>query len=586
MRFWLALVFFTAGVVASAGAQPVVDSAATLPADSTGRADTVQAGGPLAVVQLSDSAARALDSVAVADLADTTALVLPEARLVGTPVLLYGRRIFDIYSGLGALSAGERARRLGERLGALARNNAFNPDSLRVVNGASLTTLQSGELIVMSVTETDAEAQGMSRNQAALAYAQRLSEEVARVRERSTFQSVLRNAAISIGLLLLLVLLLRWMGRLFRWTDLRFLRLHRRHLPVLTMRGVEIVRSDQIARAGRGVIGLTRLALSLLVVYLFLTTILGLFPWTQAWSRMLLGYLLSPVRAFAAAIVGGLPEFFAIIVVILLIRWAIHGSNWLFRQVETGALSFPGFYPEFAEPTRKIARFLLILLGVFLIYPYTPIADSPVFQGLTIFLGLLFSLGSSTAIANVVAGTLLTYTRAFQIGDRIKVGETVGDVVEKTFLVTRLRTPKNEIVSVPNSATLQAQLVNYSAMAREGPGVIVYTTVTIGYDVPWPTVHRLLEDAARRTAGTEASPPPFVLQTSLGDFSVAYQLNAYTRQASKLPAVLSDMHRHIQDCFAEASIEILSPAYEAQRDGSALTLPKTTVAGDGNGATG
>ena len=583
LRFLLLLVLLPAVVRAQTAGLPVpADTAAmadSLSADSL-TADTLAAGG---VIVLSDSAARALDSAAVADLADTSALVLPSTTLEGTPVQLYGRRIFSIYSGLGALSAEERAVRLSERLDALTRNKAFDADSLRIVDGSTLTTIQFGSLIVMSVTEEDAQAQGVTRHQAASQYARRLGEEVARVRERSTVQSVARNAVIAVFLLVLMVVVLRLLGRAFRWADARFLHLHRRHLPVLTIRGIEVLRGDQIARTGRALTGLVRLALSLLVVYLFLTTILSLFPWTQAWSQKLLGYLISPVRLLGAALLSSLPNLFAIIVIVLLVRWAIKGSNWLFDQVTTGTLSFPGFYPEFARPTSKIVRFLLIMLGVFVIYPYTPIAKSGAFQGLSIFLGLLFSLGSTSAIANIVAGTLLTYTRAFQIGDRIKVGETVGDVVEKTFLVTRLRTPKNEVVSVPNSTTLQSQLVNYSAMAREGPGVIVHTTITIGYDVPWPTVHSLLESAARRTEGVEPDPPPFVLQTSLGDFSVAYQLNAYTRQANRLPAILSGLHAHLQDCFAEAGIEILSPVYEAQRDGNALTLPAPVLTTEGNG---
>ena len=163
------------------------------------------------------------------------------------------------------------------------------------------------------------------------------------------------------------------------------------------------------------------------------------------------------------------------------------------------------------------------------------------------FLGILFSLGSSTAIANMVAGIVLTYSRAFRIGDRVKVGDTFGDVVEKSFLTTRIRTPKNEDVSVPNAAVLSNHIVNYSVMAREGSGVVLHTTVTIGYDVPWPQVHRLLIGAARDTAGVVAEPAPFVLQTSLGDFSVAYQLNAYTHEVTRMARTYSDIHQHIQD---------------------------------------
>ena len=581
----VALLALLAAGPASAQRPPRADTAAT-PADALARAvadstvvDTTEAGGADVLV-LSDSAGRVLDSAAVAALADT-AHVLPAGDAYGVAVRLYGRDVFRIYSGLGALDARERAARIGERLDALTRSAAFDADSLQIVEGATLTTIQFGDLIVMTVTDADARAQGLSRNQASAYYARQLRAEVDRVRERSTLRSVLVNVGVALALLGLLVGVLWALSRAFRWAHLRFLHLHRERLPVLRVRDVEVLRSDQIARAGQVLLGLGRLLLSLLLVYVFLTTVLGLFPWTQGWSRTLLGYLVSPVRAFALAVVGGLPELFAILVIVLLIRWVVKASNWFFRQIETGALSAPGFYPEFADPTRKIVRFLLFLLGIFLIYPYTPIADSPVFQGLTVFLGILFSLGSSTAIANVVAGTVLTYTRSFQLGDRVKVGETVGDVVEKTFLVTRLCTPKNEVVSIPNSAVLSGQVTNYSAMVRDGDGVVVHTTVTIGYDVPWATTHGLLEAAARRAEGVEAAPAPFVLQTALGDFSVAYQLNAYTRQPRRLPAILSDLHRHIQDAFAEAGIEILSPVYEAQRDGNPLTLPPAPARVDG-----
>jgi small-conductance mechanosensitive channel len=564
--------------VARSQAPVAADSAvADTLADTLAVADTLTPGSPLPVVVLRDSAARALDSAAFAAITDT-AHDVPSADLGGTPVRLLGRVVFRIYGGIGALGADERARRLGERLDVLARNAAFDPDSLRLLSGDALTTIQFGSLIVMSVTDADAEAQGLTRAQAAAYYAGRIRAEIDRVRERSTFRSVARNAVVAVALIGLLVFVLAGLARLFRWIDLRFLRLYRQHLPAVAVRGIEVVRGDQIVRFGRALLGLLRFVLTLLLVYLTVTTVLGLFPWTQSWSRTLLAYLVSPVRAFLGAVVGGLPELFAILVIVFLVRMAVKGVTWVFNRVEEGALTLPGFYPEFADPTRKIARFMLVLLGIFLAYPYTPIADSRVFQGLTVFLGLLFSLGSSSAIANVVAGTLLTYTRAFRVGDRIRVGDNTGDVIEKTFLVTRLRTPKNEDVSVPNAVVLNAQIVNYSAMAREGPGVIVHTTVTIGYDVPWATVHGLLEEAARRTEGVEADPAPFVLQTSLGDFSVAYQVNAYTRQASRLPAVLSDLHRHTQDVFAEAQIEILSPVYEAHRDGNPSTLPRLTSA--------
>ena len=587
-----ALRFLLAALVAALHVVPV--SAQTAPPDTARSAsadtaavradssatDTLRTAGGTEVLVLGDSAASALDSTAVAALADTTD-DLPENEIAGTDVMLYGRSVFKIYGGLGALSAAQRARRIGERLDALTRNDAFDPDSLSIVEGDRLTTIQFGDFIVMTVTDADAAPQTLGRAQAAEYYARRIRAEVARVRERSTFRSVAINAGIALALLVLLWLLLRGVRRLFGWIDARFIEMHREALPGLSFRGVEVVRGEQIVRFGLTVLRLVRWLLSLLLVYVFLTVVLGLFPWTQSWSKTLLGYLLAPAKSLVAIVVAGLPNFFAIVVVVAVIRWAIKGTNWVFNQIESGALTLPGFYPEFAEPTRKIARFLLLIVGAFLAFPYTPLAGNAAFQGLTVLIGILFSIGSSTAIANVVAGTVLTYTRSFQVGDRVKVGETVGDVVEKTFLVTRLCTPKNEVVSIPNSAVLSGQVTNYSEMIREGKGVIVHTTVTIGYDVPWTTTHRLLLEAAHRAGeddsiGVVLDPPPFVLQTGLGDFSVAYQLNAYTNLARKHPAVMSALHAMIQDVFAEAKIEILSPVYQANRDGNPLTLPPET----------
>ena len=578
------LAFATALLAVPAGAQaPRPDSSAAARADTaavradSSATDTLRTAGGTEVLVLGDSAASALDSTAVAALSDSTD-DLPENEIAGTDVMLYGRSVFKIYGGLGALSSAQRARRIGERLDALTRNDAFDPDSLSIVEGARLTTIQFGDFIVMTITDADAEALTLGRGQAAAYYARHIREEISRVRERSTFRSVAINAGIALALLVLLGLLLTALRRAFQWVDTRFIGMHGKRFAGLSFRGIEVIRGEQVVRFGLALLRLARWLLSLLLVYVFLTIILGLFPWTQSWSKMLLGYLLAPAASLFGIVVSGLPDFFAIVVVVAVIRWAIKGSNWVFNQIESGALTLPGFYPEFADPTRKIARFLLIVVGAFLAFPYTPLADNAAFQGLTVLLGILFSIGSSTAIANVVAGTVLTYTRSFQLGDRIKVGETVGDVVEKTFLVTRLCTPKNEVVSIPNSAVLSGQVTNYSEMIREGKGVIVHTTVTIGYDVPWMTTHRLLLEAAHRAGeddsiGVVLNPPPFVLQTSLGDFSVAYQLNAYTNLARKHPAVMSALHAKIQDVFAEAEIEILSPVYQANRDGNPLTLP-------------
>ena len=564
----LALAALLAGPAAAQGADTSAAPPAA-PADSVVVADSL-------VVADSSGVARSVtgaevDSIAIAALTDTTSRVA-DVLGAGVEVDLFGEALFEVWGGLGPLSAEQRAAALSGRLAELATNGDVDPGGLRIVDGNDLSLIQIGAVTVMTVTNEDARALGVPRAQAAVGYRQGIVDGVRAYREQATLRGVARSAVVSVVALAVLLLALRGLGWLFAVMDRRTVRVRGRVLRPLRIGTLEVVGRDQVARLGRGLVNLSRAGLSLVLVYAFLTTVLGLFPWTRSWSEGLLGVALAPLRRLGAVLLSSVDNVIAIAVIVVAVRWLMRLSDYLFIRVERGEVELAGFHAELADPTRKIARFLLGILAVMLIYPYTPIVDSPVFQGLTVFLGILFSLGSSTAIANMVAGIVLTYSRAFRIGDRVKVGDTFGDVVEKSFLTTRIRTPKNEDVSVPNAAVLSNHIVNYSVMAREGSGVVLHTTVTIGYDVPWPQVHRLLIGAARDTAGVVAEPAPFVLQTSLGDFSVAYQLNAYTHEVTRMARTYSDIHQHIQDRFAEAGVEVLSPTYAAWREGPS-TVP-------------
>lgn len=250
-------------------------------------------------------------------------------------------------------------------------------------------------------------------------------------------------------------------------------------------------------------------------------------------------------------------------------HYVIRFSRFLFNEVERQNITLPGFYPDWALPSFKIVRFLIIAFAVVMAFPYLPGSDSPAFKGVSVFLGVLFSLGSSSAVANVVAGVILTYMRAFCVGDRVKIADTMGDVIEKNLLVTRIRTAKNVDVTVPNAMVLGSHIINYSSSAQ----LILNTTVTIGYDVPWRQVHELLLAAARSTERIMAEPKPFVLQTALNDFYVSYELNAYTDAPSAMATIYSELHARIQDSFNEAGVEIMSPHYSTLRDGNPTTIP-------------
>jgi len=253
--------------------------------------------------------------------------------------------------------------------------------------------------------------------------------------------------------------------------------------------------------------------------------------------------------------------------------------KYIFTEIHSEKLKVSGFHADWAMPTFSIVKFLLYAFMFVLIFPFLPGSDSNIFKGVSVFIGVLFSLGSHSSIANVVAGLVITYMRPFKVGDRIKIGDVTGDVIEKTLLVTRLRTPKNEEVTIPNSSVLSGNTVNYSTMART-VGLIIHTTVTIGYDVPWKKMHQALLNAADRTEAILKEPKPFVLQTSLDDFYVSYQINGYTRETNRFNRIYSSLHQNIQDCCNEMGIEIMSPHYRAQRDGNNTTIPADYLPAD------
>ena len=282
---------------------------------------------------------------------------------------------------------------------------------------------------------------------------------------------------------------------------------------------------------------------------------------------------MAPIYAVAHAIIGFIPNLFFIAVIVIITRYILKFTKTFFKEIKTGHIAFPGFHADWAEPTSKLLRAFIIIFAVVIASPYMPGFGSPAFQGISIFLGVLLSLGSTAAIANIIAGAVLTYMRPFKVGDRVKIADAMGDVIEKTLLVTRVRTVKNVEITIPNAMVLGSHMINFSSLAEE-QGLIIHTAITIGYDAPWRQVHDLLISAARATQHILEDPAPFVLQTSLNDYYVAYELNAYTAHAKELLQIRSELHKNIQDTFNEAGVEIMSPAYTAVRDGNQTAIPE------------
>lgn len=308
------------------------------------------------------------------------------------------------------------------------------------------------------------------------------------------------------------------------------------------------------------------------VAYSYITFLFSLFDFTKTWADTLITYVMTPIKVIISAIIAFIPNIFYIFIIVYVFRYLLKMVHYFFSEIDNGNLKFEGFYHELALPTYGVIRVMIIIFAAIVIFPYLPGSNSPFFQGISIFMGLLLSMGSSSAIANIVAGIVLIYMRPFKIGDRVKIADTIGDVVEKNFLVTRIRTIKNADITIPNSLVLGGHIINYSSSTKDA-GLILNTTVTIGYDVPWKDVHALLINAAKVTDDILQQPAPFVLQTSLDDFYVSYELNAYTDKPGKMARTYSDLHSAIQDRFNEAGVEIMSPHYGTLRDGNETTIP-------------
>jgi small-conductance mechanosensitive channel len=331
--------------------------------------------------------------------------------------------------------------------------------------------------------------------------------------------------------------------------------------------------ADKLLAMEARALKLIRVAATLLLFVVYLQVVFSFVPLTRGYALAVLTYLLEPLQKLLHGFLRNVGDLFTIAVLVVLTRYALKGIRWLLLEAAAGNIAIPGLAAEWGVPLYKIVRIVIIALAAVMIYPYIPGSDTEAFKGVSLFAGALFTLGASGTIGNFIGGLVAIFVGTFRIGDAVKVGDVFGVVTETTMLLTRIRTPKDEIVSVPNVSILTGQVVNYSTLARER-GVILHTSVTIGYDAPWRTVHELLLAAASRTPRIEKAPAPFVLQTSLDDFYVSYQLNAFTREPAVMPQIYSDLHQNIQDAFNAGGVEIMSPHYASLRDGNTVTIPE------------
>jgi small-conductance mechanosensitive channel len=494
-------------------------------------------------------------------------------------VVLDDKPLYTITEKVLSFSPVDRARMISDRIAKLTKSPIFRPDSIATADTESTTDIVAGDSIIMSVTDNDAKAAGKSKEVLAKEYADTIRSAIEAHNREYSMRSILFGGLYTLIATLILVAFIIISKLLFPRITNKIESWRGTRIRSIKIQSVEILHEDRIVELLIKTVKWTRILIFVILLAVYFPFVFSLFPWTKGLSARLFVYVATPMEKFGHAILSYLPNIFYIAIIAILTNLAIKITRFFFLEVEKRTITLPGFYPEWATPSFKIIRFLAIAFALVVAFPYLPGSESPAFRGVTIFLGVLFSLGSTSAVANIVAGLILTYMRALNLGDRVKIADTIGDVVEKNLLVTRIRSIKNVDITIPNTMVLGSHIINYSSSAQEY-GLILHTSVTIGYDAPWRKVHELLIAAAMSTANILELPAPFVLQTSLGDFYVTYELNAYTERPSAMAKTYSELHQNIQDTFNEAGVEIMSPHYSQLRDGNHTTIPETYLPGD------
>jgi small-conductance mechanosensitive channel len=491
-------------------------------------------------------------------------------------VIIDNGTILTVYETVGGYTPQDRAEKIRERILAVARDTRIPAESVALVPREAWTEIAAGSKILMAVTDADAKKAGKPRNQLASEDAGNIRQALLNYRKAHNWNAILWAViytVVATAVLLAILWVIRKVRLAGRARFEKWLETRKKVEQKKTAWEVAITYVLSLAMA----IGTTiRWLLLIAILEVYATVVLSFYPGSRHISHAITGWILTALTEIGRAAVQYIPNLVVIAVVAAVASQVIRLISMIFGEIGNGNLTLGGFYPEWAEPTARLIRMMVLVLVVIIVFPYLPGSKSPAFQGVSIFVGVLLSLGSSSAVANAIAGVILTYMRSFAVGDWVRIGDTTGEVIEKNALVTRIVTPKREIITIPNATVMNGSVMNYTREAKNG-GVIFHTTVTIGYDAPWNTVHQLLIDAAHVTKHVMHDPAPFVLQTALNDFYVSYELNAYTDIPINMQFIYSDLHQNIQDRFNEAGVEICSPHFSSLRDGNTITIPERYI---------
>jgi len=496
---------------------------------------------------------------------------LAEIEIHTAPVEIDGTTLFRV-RGVTAYPAETRAAAIAERIRGLARDPEFAVAALRVEESELGPAVVGGTVRVMVVGDADGRLEGVAPKTLANVVRVRVEQAIDAYRAARTHRALIaagwRAFVATLALLLLLGVVLWVTRRLDAALERRF----RARVGPLSIQSFEIVRAERLWGVAHGVVSAVRALAAVGLIATYARYVLTLLPWTRGIGNRFADYVLDPLATLGRGALAMIPDLVFLAILVVVTRYVLRLIRAFFDAVDRGEVMLAQFDREWAGPTYRILRLVVVVFALVVGYPYIPGSDSEAFKGLSLFLGVIFSLGSSSAIANIIAGYTLTYRRAFRLGDRVRIGDVFGDVTTMRLQVTHVRTLKNEEVIVPNSSILNSEVTNYTTLAASA-GLILHTSVGIGYETPWRQVEAMLLLAAERTAGLLRDPQPFVLHKTLGDFAVTYELNVYCNDPRAMTRLYTELHRQILDVFNEYGVQIMTPAYEGDPEQPKVVPP-------------
>jgi len=490
------------------------------------------------------------------------------------PVTLDNKTLFYFKVQIPGFSPKARAKRVDNVIKKIAE------DTNILVNDIHLSTVENGILIstqdewILLVTNLDAQASMTSVANLAQNYLDKIQAGITEYRQKRNperiFMGMTKTIISTIIFLIILILINLLFRRIYNYIILNQLRIFR----PLQVQSWQLLSSEQQVETFLRILKISRLFFILLVLYFYIPLVLSFFAVTERFGHLVFSSFLLSFSSIWNGFCDYLPNLFKIAMVILISHYIIRIFRIIFQALENRTLAISGFYPDWAQPTYRLTTFLVFSIAAAIIAPYLPGFNSPAFQGISLLVGAIITFGGASTISNIFGGFVTIYTRAFQLGDRITVAEFTGVVIEKSILSTRICTINNEIVTIPNSSIVASSIKNFSASLRDiQQPLILTTTVTLGYDLPWRLIHQTLIEAALATQEILADPPPTIWQKSLDDFYVSYELRCCTKFPSHFKEIYTELHANIQDKCNQAGIEIMSPSYTSLRDGNQTTIP-------------